>query len=142
MGKKRIATKEGAEGEGQAKGAAKSSRKRVGAGILYVKSTYNNTVVSLTDPKGNILMASSSGALGFKGAKKGTPFAASKVGDILSEKAAVVGLAEIDVVINGVGSGREAAVRSFTSRGITINSIRDITPIPHNGPRPKKPRRV
>jgi small subunit ribosomal protein S11 len=88
------------------------------------------------------LFWSSSGSLGFKGAKKGTPFAAAKVGDLIAEKAETVGLKEADVVVKGVGTGRESAIRSFMSRGIEITSIKDKTPVPHNGPRPKKPRRV
>jgi small subunit ribosomal protein S11 len=87
-------------------------------------------------------MWSSSGSLGFKGAKKGTPFAAAKVGETLATKAAVLGLKEIDVVVKGVGSGRESAIRGFISKGVNINSIQDATPVPHNGPQPKKPRRV
>jgi small subunit ribosomal protein S11 len=142
MGKKRVATTEKAEG---AKAEAKpkvSSKKRVDSGILYVQSTYNNTMVLLTDKKGNAIMASSAGALGFKGAKKGTPFAAAKVGETLGEKAANIGLKEIDVIVKGVGSGRESAIRGFISKGINITSIKDETPVPHNGPKPKKPRRV
>lgn len=141
MGKKRIVTSANAEG-GVKASSSKVSRKRVTAGRLYVQSTYNNTTVTLTDTSGNTLMWSSSGSLGFKGAKKGTPFAASKVGDLLADKAQAIGISEIDVVISGVGAGREGAVRSFTSKGIALNSIKDVTPIPHNGPRPPKPRRV
>ena len=92
--------------------------------------------------KGNAIISSSSGSLGFKGAKKGTPFAAAKIGEVLSEKAEQLGLKEIDVVIKGVGSGRESSVRSFIARGIQIRSIRDVTPVPFNGPRKRKPRRV
>lgn len=141
MGKKRIVTSGGEEG-GVKASSGKTSRKRVTAGRLYVQSTYNNTTVTLTDTTGNTLMWSSSGSLGFKGAKKGTPFAASKVGELLAEKAQTIGISEIDVVISGVGAGREGAVRAFTSKGIALNSIKDVTPIPHNGPRPPKPRRV
>ncbi len=122
--------------------AAKKSKLRLDTGILYVRSTYNNTLVSVTDKKGGIIAWSSSGALGFKGAKKGTPFAAAKVGETLAAKVQPMGLKEIDVVVSGVGSGRESAIRGFVSKGITINSIKDVTPVPHNGPRPKKPRRV
>jgi small subunit ribosomal protein S11 len=119
-----------------------SSRKRLDYGVLYVQSTYNNTKVALTDKDGDVVMWSSCGALGFKGAKKGTPFAAAKVGETLATKAAVLGLKEIDVVVKGVGSGRESAIRGFISKGVNINSIQDATPVPHNGPKPKKPRRV
>jgi len=143
MGKKRIVkTEDGAEGAKSNSAVKAASKKRVDSGILYVQSTYNNTMVLLTDKKGNALLASSAGALGFKGAKKGTPFAAAKVGETLGEKAAALGLKEISVVVKGVGSGRESAIRGFTSKGINITDIKDETPVPHNGPKPKKPRRV
>lgn len=119
-----------------------SSKKRLDTGILYVQSTYNNTKVMLTDSQGNAVMWSTSGALGFKGAKKGTPFAAAKIGETLAAKAALLGLKEVAVVVKGVGSGRESAIRGFTSKGVTISSIKDQTPVPFNGPKPKKPRRV
>ena len=96
----------------------------------------------LTDKQGNALMWASSGGAGFKGAKKGTPFAAAKVGETLALKAMNLGLKEIDVVVKGVGSGRESAIRGFISKGIAISSIKDETPVPFNGPQPKKPRRV
>lgn len=128
--------------EGTPKTTPSSSRKKLDAGILYVQSTYNNTKVLLTDPKGNAVMWSSSGSLGFKGAKKGTPFAAAKVGETLAAKAALIGLKDIHVVVKGVGSGRESAIRGFISKGVTISSIQDETPVPFNGPQPKKPRRV
>ncbi len=143
MGKKRIVKTEG-EAEGGAKGAAPASvsKKKVEMGNLYIQSTYNNTQIVLTDVKGNVLSSSSSGSIGFKGAKKGTPFAAAKVGEILGTKAAAMGMKEVSVIIKGVGSGRESGVRGFISKGININSIKDVTPVPHNGPKPKKPRRV
>ncbi len=142
MGKKRIVKTEG-EAEG-AKTAPTSSvsKKKVEMGNLYIQSTYNNTQIVLTDTKGNVLGSSSSGSIGFKGAKKGTPFAAAKVGEILGAKASAMGMKEVSVVIKGVGSGRESGVRGFISKGININSIKDVTPVPHNGPQPKKPRRV
>ena len=139
---KKIATetkKEAPKGDTAPKAAA---RKRLDFGILHVQSTYNNTKVILTDKDGNMVIWSSAGALGFKGAKKGTPFAAAKVGEALAAKAANFGLKEIDVVVKGVGSGRESAIRGFISKGVTINAIKDATPVPHNGPQPKKPRRV
>jgi len=144
MGKKRI-VKKGTEGAGegaQTRAAAKLPRRKMEHGILSIEATYNNTKVLLCDGKGNPVLWSSSGSLGFKGAKKGTPFAAAKVGELLAEKAEGMGLKEIDVVIRGVGSGRESAMRAFASRGFSINSIKDKTPVPHNGPRPEKPRRV
>ena len=117
-------------------------KRKISLGILYVESTFNNTKVSLSDEKGNILMWSSSGSLGFRGAKKGTPFAAAKIGETLGQKAFDLGLKEINVVVKGVGSGRESAIRGFITKGFVINSIKDTTPVPHNGPKPKKPRRV
>ncbi|HEU5114631.1 MAG TPA: 30S ribosomal protein S11, partial [Candidatus Paceibacterota bacterium] len=107
-----------------------------------VQSTYINTLCLLTDASGNAIAQSSAGALGFKGAKKGTPFAAAKVGEVLADKGKLMGLKEVAVVIKGVGSGRESAVRSFITKGISISSIKDVTPVPHNGPRPPRPRRV
>lgn len=143
MGKKRI-VKTGEEGGSEAKVATVSavSKKKVEVGNLYVQSTYNNTKIVLTDAKGNVLATSSSGSIGFKGAKKGTPFAAAKVGEIIGAKASTMGMKEAGVVVKGVGSGRESGIRGFISKGINITSIKDVTPVPHNGPKPKKPRRV
>lgn len=120
----------------------KVPKKKVISGILSIEATFNNTKVLFSDKSGNTLFWSSAGSLGFKGAKKGTPFAASKVGDIIGSKAAALGVKDADVVILGVGSGREPAVRAFMSHGIEISSIADSTPVPHNGPKAKKPRRV
>ena len=145
MGKKRIVKTEEEAGTEGAKTSAPeqvSGKKRVEAGILHVRSTYNNTELVLTDKKGNVLAFESSGKLGFKGAKKGTPFAAAKVGETLGIKAQSLGVKEISVVVKGVGSGRESGIRGFISKGINITSIKDATPVPHNGPKPKKPRRV
>ncbi|MEK7567980.1 MAG: 30S ribosomal protein S11 [Patescibacteria group bacterium] len=144
MGKKRIASKSGGEVDQglRAKSLAKAAKKRIDVGILYVESTYNNTRVLLTDKSGNAVCASSSGSLGFTGAKKGTPFAAAKVGELIGEKGSAIGVKNVDVVIKGVGAGREAAVRAFSSKGIGLLSIKDITPMPHNGPKAKKPRRI
>jgi small subunit ribosomal protein S11 len=144
MGKKRVIKKSGSSMDQglKSRALARATKKKLTTGKLYVEATYNNTKVSLTDKSGNVVMWSSSGALGFKGAKKGTPFAAAKIGDLLGEKAVIAGIKEVDVVIKGVGSGRESAVRSFMSHGIEINNIQDRTPVPHNGPKPKKPRRI
>lgn len=141
MGKKRI-VKTGGASEGKAKASSKGPKKKVAEGVLYVEATFNNTKVSLTDKKGNVLFWSSSGSLGFKGAKKGTPFAAAKVGDLIGEKAEGAGVKEVDVIVKGVGTGRESAIRSFMSRGIELTSIKDKTPVPFNGPKAPKPRRV
>ncbi|MEK7558586.1 MAG: 30S ribosomal protein S11 [Patescibacteria group bacterium] len=144
MGKKRIVKKEGgAVDQGlKSRSLSKVPKRKIVSGTLFVESTYNNTRVSLADKAGNILAWSSSGALGFKGAKKGTPFAASKVGDLIGEKATIIGIKDTDVIVIGVGSGRESAIRAFSSRGIDLTSIKDMTPVPHNGPKPKKPRRI
>lgn len=152
MGKKKIATaptsetpeKAGVgiptpEGVGTEK---KGKGRRVDSGILCVESTYNNTKLTLTDQKGGTLAWSTSGSLGFKGAKKGTPFAAAKVGELLADKAQMLGVKEVKVVVKGVGSGRESAIRGFISRGINLTTIQDQTPVPHNGPKPPKPRRT
>lgn len=144
MGKKRIVKSDtaGADGKGAGETKKASSKKHFDFAILNIESTYNNTKVVLADPKGNVLAWSTSGALGFSGAKKGTPFAAAKVGELLSDKAKEMGVREVQVVVKGVGAGRESSIRSFISKGIGITSIKDVTPIPHNGPRPPRPRRV
>jgi len=144
MGKKRIVKKTGEESSASSGKAAslKVPKKKVDTAMLFVQSTYNNTKVLLTDTKGNALAWSSSGSLGFKGAKKGTPFAAAKVGEVLADRAQLMGVRDVSAVINGVGSGRESAVRGFISRGINLLSLKDVTPVPHNGPKPPKPRRV
>ncbi|OHB09963.1 MAG: 30S ribosomal protein S11 [Candidatus Zambryskibacteria bacterium RIFCSPLOWO2_12_FULL_45_14] len=122
--------------------AKTSSKKHFDSGVLYVESTYNNTKLTLTDNKNNTLAWSSSGSLGFKGAKKGTPFAAAKVGETLAAKAQTLGIKEVRVVVKGVGSGRESAIRGFISKGINLTTIQDKTAVPHNGPKPPKPRRT
>jgi len=143
MGKNRIVAEEGAKKETKKEATNfKAPKKKVESGMLFVQSTYNNTMCLLTDSKGNALAASSAGALGFKGAKKGTPFAAAKVGEVLATKAQLIGVKEVAVVIKGVGSGRESAVRSFITKGINLSSVKDVTPVPHNGPRPPRARRV
>ena len=118
-----------------------SAKKRVDSGILHVESTYNNTKLTLNDSKENTLAWSSSGSLGFKGAKKGTPFAAAKVGETLALKAQTLGIREVKVIVKGVGSGRESAIRGFISKGINLTTIQDKTAVPHNGPKPPRPRR-
>lgn len=144
MGKKRIIRKSGGTVDQglKSRSLARTAKKNIAAGTLHIHATYNNTKVLLTDKEGNAVTWSSSGALGFSGAKKGTPFAAAKVGELLGEKAAMIGVKEVDVVIRGVGAGRESALRGFSSKGIEVTRIADDTPVPHNGPRPPKPRRV
>lgn len=141
MGKKRIVSK-GNKEESLKSSTKKVSRRKLDKGILYVQSTYNNTKLVLTDEKGNAICSSSCGSLGFKGAKKGTPFAAAKVGETLAEKATLLGIKEVKVIVKGTGSGRESSIRSFVTCGAQISSISDVTPNPHNGPRKRKPRRV
>jgi len=116
--------------------------KNVPRGHAYIKASYNNTIVTLTDPSGNVLAWASAGKLGFKGPKKATPYAASIIVRNVVEKVKEIGLKEVQVYIKGVGMGRESAVRSLFSNGLNILSIKDITPFPHNGCRPRKARRV
>lgn len=144
MGKKRIIKKSGDVVEGVAgkQAGGKSGKKKLERGILYINASYNNTMLLLTDLEGKAVAASSSGAMGFRGSKKGTPFAASKVGELLADKGQTMGLKEVDVVIRGVGAGRESAVRSFIAKGLVINSIKDETPVPFNGPKAPRARRV
>ena len=143
MGKKRIVTSgENSTEEIKTSQVSSVSKKKVDSGILFIQSTYNNTKLVLTDSKGNVLATSSSGSIGFKGAKKGPPFAAAKVGEILGGKASAMGMRDVAVIVKGVGSGRESGIRGFISKGLNITSIKDITAVPHNGPKPKKPRRV
>lgn len=144
MGKKRIIRKSGGTVDQglKSRSLARISKKNVTAGTLHIHATFNNTKVLLSDKQGNAVAWSSSGALGFSGAKKGTPFAAAKVGELVGEKASIIGVKEVDVVIRGVGAGRESALRAFAGKGIDITKIADDTPMPHNGPRPPKPRRI
>lgn len=144
MGKKRIIRKAGGSVDQglKSRSLARVAKKNIVAGTLHIHATYNNTKVLLADKNGNTVAWSSSGSLGFSGAKKGTPFAAAKVGELIGDKAVIIGLKEADVVIRGVGAGRESALRGFASKGIDVTRIADETPIPHNGPRPPKPRRI
>ncbi|NCU28111.1 MAG: 30S ribosomal protein S11 [Candidatus Moranbacteria bacterium] len=148
MGKIKIVTKEEEKNEGVAqtestpKASSKTPKKKIVSGTLNVEATFNNTKVVLADKEGNILFWTSAGSLGFKGAKKGTPFAASKAGTIVGEKAKALGIKDVNVVVKGVGSGREPTIRAFMALDIDITEIKDMTPVPHNGPKPKKPRRV
>jgi small subunit ribosomal protein S11 len=115
---------------------------KIKEGRVYIFSSYNNTIITLTDSQGNTLCWASAGSIGFKGTKKATPFAASKVAEFLSERAKKLGIEKVQVLVKGIGSGRESAIRSLATRGLDIVSIKDITPIPHNGCRPPKVRRV
>ncbi len=122
--------------------ARKRERKAVPTGRAYVQSTFNNTLVTLTDPQGNALAWGSSGSAGFKGSRKGTPYAAQMAARDAARKAMVHGLRQVEVFVRGPGSGREAAIRSLQGSGLYITGIRDVTPIPHAGCRPPKRRRV
>jgi len=117
-------------------------RRSVPQGRAYIYSTFNNTLVSLTDPQGNVLATASAGTVGFKGSRKGTAFAAQRAAEQVARKGMDSGLRQIDVLIKGPGAGREAAIRSLQGAGLFVTSIRDVTPIPHNGCRPPKRRRV
>ena len=116
--------------------------KRIAEGRVYISSSYNNTVITLTDSVGNVVSWASAGSIGFKGTKKATPFAASKVAEAISQNVKRLGMQKIAVFVKGVGSGRDSAIRSLVARGLEISSITDVTPIPHDGCRPPKPRRV
>ncbi|MCR4276386.1 MAG: 30S ribosomal protein S11 [Candidatus Paceibacterota bacterium] len=121
---------------------SKVTKRHLEKAILHIDATFNNTKAILTDEKGNAVVSSSAGALGFSGARKSTPYAAAKVGEFLGEKGLMIGIKEATVIIRGVGAGRESVLRSFSGKGIQIKSIKDVTPVPHNGPRPPKPRRI
>jgi small subunit ribosomal protein S11 len=134
-----------------AKAPAKQSKKKtfkkrekrsVPVGVVHVQATFNNTIVTFTDTIGNVLAWSSSGSLGFRGSRKGTPFAAQQASLTAANKAKESGLRTVDVRVSGPGAGRESAVRALSTAGIEVKSIRDVTPIPHNGCRPPKKRRV
>ena len=117
-------------------------RKNIPVGRAYIQSTFNNTLVTLTDPGGNVIAWGSSGTAGFKGSRKGTPYAAQMAAREAARKAMMHGLRQVEVFVKGPGSGREAAIRSLQSSGLYITGIKDVTPIPHNGCRPPKRRRV
>ncbi len=117
-------------------------RRSVPQGRAYIYSTFNNTLISITDPDGNVIASASAGTVGFKGSRKGTAFAAQRAAEQAARRGMDMGLRLIDVFIRGPGSGREAAIRSLQGAGLTVTSIRDVTPIPHNGCRPPKRRRV
>jgi small subunit ribosomal protein S11 len=122
--------------------AKRRERKSIPSGKAYVQSSFNNTTVTLTDPEGNVLSWASSGTSGFKGSRKGTPYAAQLAARDAAKKAMEHGLRQVEVFVRGPGSGREAAIRALQSSGLYITGIRDVTPVPHNGCRPPKRRRV
>jgi len=151
MGKKRVIKQNESEAIAETKkveGAiAKAEKKEESAkrsefGRVYINITYNNTVITVTDRKGNVVGWASAGSLGFSGPKKATPFAASKAVAAIAEKIKRTGPFNVDVIVRGVGGGRDSSIRSLASHGFNLLSITDVTPIPHNGPMPRKPRRM
>lgn len=150
MGKKKIATqkteeilKEGATVAAASARAAVSKKSRhLENARAYVNASYNNTMVTITDDKGRVVAWATAGSLGFSGPKKATPFAASKVVSVIAEKLKNYGVGALTVFVKGVGGGRDSAIRSFINQGFNIVAIKDVTPIPHNGPKPPKVRRV
>lgn len=118
------------------------SKKKVEKARVYIKTTYNNTLITVTNEKGDVVFWTSAGQVGFKGTKKGTPFAATKVAEVASSGIIKLGAKDIFVFLRGIGQGREAALRALAHRGLNIIAIKDVTPVPHNGPKPPKPRRV
>ena len=126
----------------QKKRGVKRDRKSISTGAAYIQATFNNTIVTITDPIGGVITWASAGNMGFKGSRKGTPYAAQMAAEAAAKKAIDAGMKQVDVYVKGPGSGRESAIRALQASGLVITSIKDVTPIPHNGCRPKKKRRV
>ncbi|MBI4698658.1 MAG: 30S ribosomal protein S11 [Nitrospirae bacterium] len=126
----------------QRKRSSKKEKKHIHAGAAYVQATFNNTIITITDQTGNVVAWSSAGSHGFKGSRKGTPYAAQIAADAAAKKAIGFGMRQRDVFVKGPGSGRESAIRALQAAGLEINLIKDITPVPHNGCKPPKRRRV
>jgi small subunit ribosomal protein S11 len=131
-----------AEGKKEKKGAKRKEKRNVPHGVAHIQATFNNTIVSISDPEGSVLAWSSAGRSGFKGSRKGTPFAAQVAAQNCGNQAKDAGVRSVDVMVKGPGAGRESAVRALQAAGIEVKSIKDVTPIPHNGCRPRKRRRV
>jgi len=150
MGKKRIIKKTEEELLAETERIDRAVKKQIETkgvgkikeGQIFIFSSYNNTIISLTNLKGDVLAWTSAGSIGFKGTKKSTPYAASRVAEVLSQKAISLGVTKVKVFVKGIGAGRESALRALAARGLDIVAIEDVTPIPHNGCRPPKPRRV
>jgi small subunit ribosomal protein S11 len=151
MGKKKVVQKSQPEGGASAsapgataapKAGGKKKIPKMDKARAYVSASYNNTVLTVTDPRGNVLAWATAGSLGFNGPKKATPFAASKIVAVITEKLKAMGVTELEVFVKGIGGGRDSAVRSLANQGFQFSAIHDMTPLPHNGPRPKKVRRV
>lgn len=122
--------------------AKKKALKGITSGVVHIKSTFNNTSITITDAQGNVIVWSTPGVVGFNGSKKSTPFAAQLAGSDAAKKAKELGLKTVEVLVKGPGSGRESAIRALQANGLMVTSIKDITPLPHNGCRPRKKRRV
>ncbi|MBX9669828.1 MAG: 30S ribosomal protein S11 [Candidatus Obscuribacterales bacterium] len=120
----------------------KKEKRYVLQGVVHIKSTFNNTIISSTDPQGQVIAWASAGTVGFKGAKKGTPFAAQQAADTVARRSMDQGMRQVEVLVKGPGAGRETAIRALQAAGLEITLIKDVTPIPHNGCRPPKRRRV
>ena len=131
-----------AEGKKEKKGAKRKEKRNVPHGVAHIQATFNNTIVSISDPEGSVLAWSSAGRIGFKGSRKGTPFAAQVAAQNCGNQAKDAGVRSVDVMVKGPGAGRESAVRALQAAGIEVKSIKDVTPIPHNGCRQPKRRRV
>jgi small subunit ribosomal protein S11 len=127
---------------GKKKVFKKKEKKVVPSGVVHIQATFNNTIVSVADPTGNVVAWSSAGSLGFRGSRKGTPFAAQQASLTAANKAREVGMRAVEVHVSGPGAGRESAIRALATAGLDVNAIKDVTPIPHNGCRPPKKRRV
>ena len=125
-----------------AKSKKKKARRNVSRGVAHIKSTFNNTIVTITDTNGDTLCYASAGTVGFKGSRKSTPFAAQRAAEVAADRATKFGLKEVEVRVKGPGSGRESAIRALQAIGLEISAIKDVTPVPHNGCRPRKKRRV
>lgn len=121
---------------------SKKNKRQLSSAVAHVKSTFNNTLVSITTEEGDVVLAGSSGKMGFKGSRKGTPFAASQVASVLAKDMVAMGIKSLEVNLQGPGSGRDSVVRSFQGAGLNVSVLRDVTPLPHNGCRPPKKRRV
>jgi small subunit ribosomal protein S11 len=126
----------------QRKKGVKKDKRQIHTGVAYIQATFNNTIVTITDPNGNVVTWASAGSQGFKGSRKGTPYAAQVAADAAAKKAIGLGMRQVDVFIKGPGAGRESAIRALQAAGLEINLIKDVTPVPHNGCRPPKRRRV
>lgn len=126
----------------QRKKTSKKEKKNISSGTAHIQATFNNTVVTITDQNGNVITWSSAGGIGFKGSRKGTPYAAQMAAEAAAKKAMDFGMKQLDVFVKGPGAGRESAIRALQAAGMDINLIKDVTPVPHNGCRPPKRRRV